>query len=125
MQALDHDAWPQTQQNQHRSTPRSWSVLYERLRENPNDPLAFEALASRVRGWTRMHRTEPGAVRYGDDIVADTCSAVIVGIADAYGAATFPSFVYGHYRNARRRLLQDARFAVPLGDLDLPDLAHS
>jgi RNA polymerase sigma factor (sigma-70 family) len=112
-------------QEQHGLRPRKWNVLYERLRENPNDALAFAALAGRVRGWTQMHLAEPGASRYGDDIVADTCSAVIIGIDDAYGAETFPSFVYGHYRNARRRLLQECRFAVPLGDLDLPDIAAS
>ena len=100
-------------------------MLYDRLRHDPNDALAFAALASRVRGWARTHRAEPGGSHYFDDIVADTCSAAIVGIAEAYGAETFPAFVYGHYRNARRRLLQGCRFAVPLGDLDLPDSASS
>jgi RNA polymerase sigma factor (sigma-70 family) len=109
----------------HPTRARSWTVLYERLRLNPNDAVAFAALAGRVRGWTRTSLAEPGAARYGDDIVADTCSAVILGIEDAYGAETFPSFVYGHYRNARRRLLQDSRFAVPLGDLDPPDSSVS
>lgn len=104
---------------------RSWGVLYERLRHDPNDALAFAALATRVRGWARSHRAEPGGSRYLDDIVADTCSAAIVGIAEAYGAETFPAFVYGHYRNARRRLLQGCRFAVPLGDVDLPDIEAS
>ena len=102
-----------------------WSLLYERLRHDPNDALAFTTLAGRVRAWAQTQRAEPGVTRYLDDIVADTCSATIVGLADAYGAETFPSFVYGHYRNARRRLLQGCRFVVPLGDLELPDSTSS
>lgn len=104
---------------------RSWAVLYERLRRDPNDVIAYMALEHRVRGWAQLHREEPGGARFLEDIVADTCSEAIVGIAGAYGAETFPGFVYGHYRNARRRLLQDCRFALPLGDLDLPDAATS
>lgn len=104
---------------------RSWTVLYERLRRNPNDAIAYEALEGRVRTWARTHRASPGAAPYLDDIVTDTCSAAVVGIGDAYGPATFPSFVYGHYRNVRRHWLQERRYAVPLGDLDVPDTATS
>lgn len=107
------------------TTSRSWAVLYERLRHDPNDAIAFTALQGRVRGWVRLHRATPGVSPYLDDIVADTCSAVVLGIHDAYGAETFPSFVFGHYRNARRRLVQECRLAVPLGELDLPDDAAS
>jgi RNA polymerase sigma factor (sigma-70 family) len=104
---------------------RSWAVLYERLRRNPNDAIAYGALEGRVRTWARTHRAAPGAVPYLDDIVTDTCSAAVIGIDDAYGPATFPSFVYGHYRNVRRHWLQEHRFAVPLGDLDVPDAGAS
>jgi RNA polymerase sigma factor (sigma-70 family) len=104
---------------------RSWVVLYQRLRRNPNDAIAYEALEGRVRTWARTHRTSPAAAPYLDDIVTDTCSAAVIGIDDAYGPATFPSFVYGHYRNVRRHWLQERRYAVPLGDLDVPDAVPS
>jgi RNA polymerase sigma-70 factor (ECF subfamily) len=38
-----------------------------------------------------------------EDVVAETCSLVILGIDKAYGAPTFDGFVLGHYFNVRRR----------------------
>jgi RNA polymerase sigma factor (sigma-70 family) len=118
---LELERQPREALGLHAPRQRSWAVLYERLRRNPNDAIAYGALEGRVRSWARTHRASTGAARYLDDIVADTCSAAVIAIADAYGAATFSSFVYGYYRNVRRHWLQECRFAVPLGDLDVPD----
>jgi RNA polymerase sigma factor (sigma-70 family) len=42
-----------------------------------------------------------------DDVVADTCSSVVLSIAKARGGQTFAGFVKGWYLNARRRALRE------------------
>jgi RNA polymerase sigma factor (sigma-70 family) len=102
-----------------------WLTIYRRLREDPNDAAAFTALSSRVERWIRAQLWDPTLSLYREDVLADACSSVLVGIDEAYGAETFSSFVYGHYLNARRRALQGRGPVIPLGDIDLPDSPES
>jgi RNA polymerase sigma factor (sigma-70 family) len=99
-----------------------WDEIYRRLERNPDDWAAFTALERRVARWADRQLRSPAALRaQRDDVVADTCAAAVLGIARAYGAETFQGFVYGHYLNARRRALAEARQpVVPFGDLDSP-----
>jgi len=102
--------------------PESWAEIYWRLATDRNDSRAFAALKRRVAGWAARQLAYSPALRAQcDDIVAETCSAAVVGLVRAYGADTFAGFVYGHYLNARRRALQNARQPVVLlGDIDPP-----
>jgi RNA polymerase sigma factor (sigma-70 family) len=65
-----------------------------------------------------------------DDAVVDTCAGIALNLHAARGPATFAGFAYGHFLNARRRLLRVAiqanlsiegiDVAAPLAD-DEPD----
>jgi RNA polymerase sigma factor (sigma-70 family) len=100
-----------------------WPDIYARLRRDREDAPAWEALERGVRGWARPDLWDHGWHVVGD-VVADTCSAVVVTLEAAHGGETFVGFVRGHYLNARRRAFRDRRRPeVPLapdGDLPVP-----
>jgi RNA polymerase sigma factor (sigma-70 family) len=96
-----------------------WPGLYARLKSNPEDTAAYAALGATVGSWAR---TEFSQQADRDDVVAETCSAVVLGIGKAYGAATFEGHVRGHYFNARRRARQRVqRSTISLGEVELVD----
>src|SRR5438552_3172111 len=82
-----------------------WPEIYQRLQDDLNDPDPWTALESRVRPWARRALWERGWHAI-EDAVADTCSTVALAFAKARGAETFSGFVYGHFLNVRRRMLQ-------------------
>jgi RNA polymerase sigma factor (sigma-70 family) len=99
--------------------PLEWSEIYARLVRNRDDLQAWESLEQRVRQWA-----QPALWQFGwhivDDTVADTCSSSLIALNGARGAETFAGFVYGHYLNARRRILALARRSeAPLDALEL------
>jgi RNA polymerase sigma factor (sigma-70 family) len=97
-----------------------WDQIYSRLSTDDNDPLAWGALQKRVEAWARAALwTQPRHLV--DDAVVDTCAAIAVGLQAARGPATFAGFAYGHFLNARRRLLRCGR--QPLVRLDDIDVA--
>jgi RNA polymerase sigma factor (sigma-70 family) len=98
-----------------------WVAIYARLRHDPNDEEAFAALARRVVRWAARELTSPAERAEREDVVADTCAAVVLGLDRAHGAATFAGFVYGHYLNARRQALRECQRPVePYGTHDPP-----
>src|ERR671922_1748050 len=103
----------------------SWAELYERLLANRNDARAWSALEARVRWWVQRDAALPRAGWHvAEDVVADTCAEVVVSLEKARGGATFAGFVYGHFLNARRRILAEHwRTPQPLGERELPDPA--
>ena len=108
----------------HPVQPR-WQEIYERLAVDSNDATALRALQKHVERWARAVFSVRG--RYViEDAVAETCAAVVVGIADARGAETFAGFAYGHFLNVRRRLLREQTWRQrlqELRDLDIPSEA--
>jgi RNA polymerase sigma factor (sigma-70 family) len=98
-----------------------WQEIYSRLRRDREDGQAWGALDQRVRTWARPELWGRGW-HVVDDVVADTCSAVVVGLEGAHGGDTFAGFVRGHYLNARRRALREGhRPEVSLAPgLDVP-----
>jgi len=99
----------------------AWSEIYSRLLRDRDDHEAFLALQRRVARWAHRQLNSPALLREQcDDVVADTCAAVVLGLAQAYGAETFSGFVYGHFLSARRRYLRFSRMElVPLDDLQM------
>jgi RNA polymerase sigma factor (sigma-70 family) len=96
----------------------AWGKIYTRLRQNPNDEGAWDALQQRVLARAR-HEMRARSTDLVDSVVADTCSAVVVNLHKARGAETFASFVLGHYLNTRRRLLDRELVAVSCSDIDI------
>jgi RNA polymerase sigma factor (sigma-70 family) len=98
-----------------------WDQIYDRLTSDTNDAVAWRALEKRVAGWARAAFWTQ-ARHLIDDAVVDSCAAIALNIESARGAATFAGFAYGHFLNARRRLLRVElqRAGVSLDDLDLP-----
>jgi len=96
-----------------------WEQIYQRLAADTNDAPAWAALDQRVRGWARAVFWKHGNHAI-DDVVADTCAAVALGMRGARGPQTFAGFTYGHYLNARRRMLRSGLSSgVPLGTIDV------
>jgi RNA polymerase sigma factor (sigma-70 family) len=96
-----------------------WEQIYLRFASDTNDAQAWAALERRVRVWARavFWQDSPNAI---DDVVADTCAAVALGISRARGAETFAGFAYGHFLNARKRMLRSHPPGwVPLGAMDV------
>lgn len=55
-----------------------------------------------------------------EDVVADTCAAVALTLNGARGGDTFAGYTYGHFLNARRRLLRSGLpSGQPLGNIDV------
>jgi RNA polymerase sigma factor (sigma-70 family) len=86
----------------------SWQQIYERLRCDRNDPSAWAALEHRVDAWAArtFWRCGRGAIQ---DLVADTCSTVLLDFDRARGPSTFAGFVLGVGLTMRRRLLRTQR----------------
>ena len=96
-----------------------WDQIYCRLTSDDNDPLAWAALQRRVEVWARAVFWMQ-ARHLIDDAVVDTCYGVALGLQAARGPATFAGFAYGHFLNARRRLLRvEVQPNVPIDDLDI------
>jgi RNA polymerase sigma factor (sigma-70 family) len=80
--------------------------------------VAIRALFAAVASWARGDLSNASD---REDVVAETCAEVVLGLDKAYGALTFVGFVRGIYRNVRRRVNQrTARITVPLEDLKMP-----
>jgi RNA polymerase sigma factor (sigma-70 family) len=84
-----------------------WEGIYERLATDMEDSSAWTSLATRIRTRSRRDLAARGQ-HVVEDVVADTCSAVAIMIANAHGPETFHGFVLGHYLNARRKALKAA-----------------
>jgi RNA polymerase sigma factor (sigma-70 family) len=93
-----------------------WPTICTRLRSDPNDQAAWEALEVGVRACARSRLRDLGADSI-EDVVADTCAIVVMDLASAYGPETFRGFVFGKYRNVEKGALKlgSARRA-PLDD---------
>ena len=103
-----------------------WAVICTRLRADRTDQAAWDALASRVRGKARA-----SLLGHGDDlvedVVADTCAAVVMDLDAARGPETFKGFVIGKYLNALKgaiRLLTTRRASLDVA-LDIPSASSS
>lgn len=96
-----------------------WSEIYRRLRRRLDDGEAWTALEEKVRRWVRRDLWTRGS-EVVDDVVADTCSDAVMGLAAARGPDTFAGFVSGHYLNARRRALSALARTQPLEGIDPP-----
>jgi RNA polymerase sigma factor (sigma-70 family) len=78
--------------------------IYLRLSQDRDDAPAWRALEQRVRTRARISlgRHSPELV---EDVVANTCTSVVLALDSARGAETFAGFVLGHLLNERRRAL--------------------
>jgi len=92
-----------------------WAAICTRLRADPNDQAAWSALESSVRGWARSRFRDLGDDSI-EDIVADTCSCVVLDLDAAHGPATFRGFVLGKYLNAAKGVMKLA--SMPRAALD-------
>jgi RNA polymerase sigma factor (sigma-70 family) len=83
----------------------TWQQIYERLRDDRNDASAWAALERRVGAWAARTfcRCGQDTIR---DLVADTCSTVLLDFERARGPSTFGGFVLGVGLTVRRRLLR-------------------
>jgi RNA polymerase sigma factor (sigma-70 family) len=81
-----------------------WAEIYGRLQQDANDLPPWTALERQVHSWARLDLWTRGTAVV-DDVVADTCASVLLGLVRARGAATFAGFVRGHYLNARRQAI--------------------
>ncbi len=82
-----------------------WAQIFERLTADQDDALAWVALELRIKAWARAEFWANGH-HLIDDAVVDTCAAIALGLPAARGPETFSGFAYGHFLNARRRLLR-------------------
>jgi RNA polymerase sigma factor (sigma-70 family) len=99
-----------------------WESIYHRLTRDCEDALAWRALERRVESWARavFRGRGHGVV---EDVVAETCASVALGIAAARGPETFSGFVYGHFLNIRRRALRAEWLIQSAKSLDDVDIA--
>jgi RNA polymerase sigma factor (sigma-70 family) len=107
-----------------------WPAICTRLRADPNDRAAWDALEALVRAKARARLRDVSADGI-EDVVADTCAAVVMDIDAAYGPETFRGFVFGKYLNAskaaiklaslRRASLDDALNIPAAGSSDVFD----
>ena len=97
-----------------------WKEIFGRLSSDPEDPLAWSHLQRQVRVWASREFRAQGW-HLIEDAVADTCSAVALGLERAYGPDTFRGFVFGHFLTVRRHLLRRCRDG--LTSLDGVDVA--
>ena len=96
-----------------------WEHIYQRLASDSNDESAWTALERRVQNWARRDFWNVGH-HLVQDVTADTCAAVALSFRAARSPETFAGFVYGHFLNARRRMLRSGRLnSQPLGTLDI------
>jgi RNA polymerase sigma factor (sigma-70 family) len=96
-----------------------WEQIYHRLASDTNDAEAWAALERRARIWARAVFWKHGRDAI-EDVVADTCAAIALGLSGARGAETFAGYAYGQFLNARRRMLRNGLpSGVPLGTFDI------
>lgn len=101
-----------------------WATICMRLRADPNDRAAWDALDARVRAWAHDHlrgmRSE-----IVEDAVADMCASVVLDLPAARGPETFRGFVLGKCLNVKKGAVrQTERDRVPLALVgEIPDLA--
>src|SRR3954447_15203675 len=82
-----------------------WPAIWRRLRADPNDRAAWDALEGSVRARARSRLRDLGDDGV-EDVVADTCAAVVMNLDAAYGPETFRGFVLGKYLNAQKAALK-------------------
>jgi RNA polymerase sigma factor (sigma-70 family) len=105
-----------------------WDCIYHRLAADRDDAPAWQALERRVAAWARAVFASRSHHLIAEAVV-DTCTAIALGLESARGPETFAGFAYGHFLNARRRLLRGIEgmdVAAPYDDEDLDQvsLAH-
>ena len=102
----------------------SWDELYVRLYRDPEDSVAFAALVRRVTRWADRQLRTPTVLReLSEDVIAETCSAVVLNLQRAYGAETFAGFVFGQFLTARRRYLRFLRLeCVAIDDMQIAEI---
>jgi RNA polymerase sigma factor (sigma-70 family) len=83
----------------------TWQQIYERLQRDRNDASAWAALERRVGVWAAGTFWQCGQDTI-HDLVADTCSTVLLDFERARGPSTFAGFVLGVALTTRRRLLR-------------------
>jgi RNA polymerase sigma-70 factor, ECF subfamily len=96
-----------------------WPELYRRLSRDANDEAAWNELVRRVHEWARRALWQRGS-HVVDDVVQDTCAAVVMNLPKARQATTFAGFAYGYFLNERRRHLA-APLLQPLAEDFSPD----
>jgi RNA polymerase sigma factor (sigma-70 family) len=97
-----------------------WLEIYKRIKRDPNDLQAFTCLKNRIDRWAKRDFWKHGGL-WIDDVVADTCFAVVEHIHDAFGEKTFCAFVVGHYWNVRRRFFKEVQYNIeniPVEEVD-------
>jgi RNA polymerase sigma factor (sigma-70 family) len=99
-----------------------WESIYLRLKRDDEDALAWRALQRRVESWARAVFRGRGSSLV-EDVVAETCASVALGIEAARGPETFSGFVYGHFLNVRRRALRADALIQAAQSLDGIDIA--
>jgi RNA polymerase sigma factor (sigma-70 family) len=95
-----------------------WATICTRLRADPNDRPAWDALDARVRAWAygRLRGIRSEIV---EDAVADVCSNVVLDLEAARGPDTFRGFVLGKCLNVAKGAVRLAeRERVPLTVVD-------
>lgn len=106
------------------SLTHEWSEIYRRLDLDRGDRVAYAALQRRVHAMAR-----PALSRCGwqivEDVVEDTCSAVVVSLEKARGPDTFRGFVVGTYLNTRRFYLEQRHASTSLEGIDVADTMPS
>jgi RNA polymerase sigma factor (sigma-70 family) len=87
-----------------------WATICTRLRFDPNDQTAWDALEARVRSWALGRLRDLGS-EIVEDAIADMCTSVVMDLPAARGPDTFRGFVLG-------KCLNVAKGAVRLAELD-------
>jgi RNA polymerase sigma-70 factor, ECF subfamily len=96
-----------------------WSRIYTALIKDPEDASAWRELEARVRAMARSHFWRLTAA-IEDDLAGETVARVFVSLGNAHGAETFGAFVYGHFRNVKKGIINRLRRNdLPLGDVDI------
>lgn len=95
-----------------------WPEIYARLSVDRVDPLALLALESYVATWLRFELRDFDPAQH-EDAVGEVREWTLEHFEQAHGAATFGGFVYGHYRNVKRALLEAKRRGCR-DDVELP-----
>jgi RNA polymerase sigma factor (sigma-70 family) len=90
-----------------------WAGIYEHLMRDHEDRLAWFSLQRRAQVWARDHLGSRGREAV-EDAVAETCADIAVALEKARGPETFAGFCFGHFLNARRRVLRASRGLEPL-----------
>jgi DNA-directed RNA polymerase specialized sigma24 family protein len=95
-----------------------WPDIFERLSHDRDDFQAYVALERRIHAWARHDLGQRGW-HVIDDVLMDTCAAVLVNFPDARGPQTFDGFVAGMYKNARRSVLRSLKPSDPIEGLEV------